>query len=85
MLENGAIKGLQIGRERLQIGRTLEISNWCKKITYRSGILNRGKKISNWSRDYKSGQERFQIGAGFTNSRAKALLLPINEAFCLKN
>ena len=39
MLENGAIKGLQIGQERLQIGRTLGISNWSKKITYRSGIL----------------------------------------------
>ena len=51
-LKNGAIRGLQIGaafwdyksrQERLQIGAALEISN-------------RGKKITNRGRDYKSVQ-----------------------------
>ena len=52
------IRGLQIGagfrnyksgQEELQIGAAL-------------GISNRGKDISNWGRDYKSGQE-LQTGA----------------------
>ena len=56
-LQNGAIRGLQIGagfrdyksgQEGLQIGAALEISN-------------RGKKSTNRGRDFKSGQ-RLQIG-----------------------
>ena len=31
------------------------------------GISNRGRKITNRGRDYKSGQEGFQIGAEITN------------------
>ena len=36
-----------------------------------AGISNRGKEISNRGRDFKSGQERFQIGAGITNRCAE--------------
>ena len=46
------LKGFQIGVKRLQIG---------------ARISNRGKEVSNWDRDYKSGQEGFQISAGITN------------------
>ena len=49
------------GQEVLQIGAALGISYWGKKIT------NRGKEISNRGRDYKSGQEVFQIGTGIAN------------------
>ena len=58
MLQNGAIRGLQIaagfrdyksGHEGLQIGAAL-------------GISNRGKKIKNWGRDFKSGQRDFKSG-----------------------
>ena len=45
----------------LQIGATLGIVNQGEKIT------NRSKEISNCGRDYKSGQEGFQIGTRFTN------------------
>ena len=53
------MRGLQIeagfrdyksGQEGLQIGAAL-------------GISNRGKKITNWGRDFKLGAKRFQIGA----------------------
>ena len=69
-LQNGAIRGLQIGpdfrdhksgKEGLKIGVALGISNRGENIT------NRGKEVSNRGRDYKSGQEGFQIGAGITN------------------
>ena len=62
-LQNGAIRGLQIragfmncksGQDGLKIRAAL-------------GISNQGKEISNWGRDYKSGQEGFQIGAGIIN------------------
>ena len=70
VLQNGAIRGLQIGagvrdyklrQKELQIGTALGISNWVKKIT------NWDKEILNRGRDYKSGQEGFQAGAGITN------------------
>ena len=57
-LQNGAIRGLQIGavfrdfksgQEGLQKGAAL-------------GISNRGKKIANWDRDFKSGQRDFKSG-----------------------
>ena len=69
------MRGLQIGagfrdcklvQEGLQIGVALGISKW-GGLQIVAGISNRGKEISNWGRDYKSGQERFQIGAGITN------------------
>ena len=47
LLQNGAIRGLQI--DGLQIGAAL-------------GISNRDKKITNQGRDFKSGQG-LQIGA----------------------
>ena len=59
-LHSGAIKRLQIGagfrdyksrQEGLQIWAAL-------------GISNRGKKITNQSRNFKLGKEGFQIGAG---------------------
>ena len=59
-LHRGTIKRLQIGagfrdyklrQEGLQIWAAL-------------GISNRGKKITNESRNFKLGQEGFQIGAG---------------------
>ena len=62
-LQNGAIRGLQIeagfkdyklGQEVLQIVAALRISNL-------------GKKITNRGRDFKLGQQGFQIGAGITN------------------
>ena len=62
-LDNGAIKGWQIGagfrdyksgQEGLQIGAA-------------SGISNRSKKISDWGRDYKSGQGRLPTWAGISN------------------
>ena len=79
-LQNGAMRGLQIGtgfreyksgQEGLQIRAALRISNWGKEIT------NRGKEISNRGRDYKWGQEGFQIGAGITN-RCRATFIIIN-------
>ena len=45
---------MQIGQEELQIEAALGILNWAKKITTRG-------------RDYISGQEGFQIGAGIKN------------------
>ena len=63
-LQNGGIKGLQIGtgfsdyklgQEGLQIRVALGISNWGKKIT------NRGRNFKLGQRDFKSGQ-RLQIG-----------------------
>ena len=59
-LDSGAIKRLQIGagfrdyksrQEGLQIWAAL-------------GISNRGKKVTYQSRNFKLGQEGFQIGAG---------------------
>ena len=53
-LQNGAMRGLQIGtgfrdyksgQEGLQIGAVLGISNWGKEITNRAGISYRGKEI----------------------------------------
>ena len=41
-------------------------------------ILNWGKKISNQGRDYKSGQDGFQIGAGTAN-RCRTLVKPARE------
>ena len=41
-----------MGAERSQVG---------------SGISNWGKEISNRGRDYKLGQEGYQIGEGITN------------------
>ena len=38
-----------------------------KRLQIGAGISNRGKEIPNWDRDYKLGQERFQIGAEITN------------------
>ena len=61
-LQMGAgFRDYRSGQEVLQIGAALGISNWGKKIT------NRGKEISNRGRDYKSGQEGFQIGTGIAN------------------
>ena len=45
--KSGQVEGLHIGAKGLQNG---------------AGITNRGKKITNWGRDYKSGQG-LQIGA----------------------
>ena len=68
-LQNEAIRELQIGadfreyklgQEGLQRWVALGISNRDKKITNRAGISNRG-------RDYKSGQEGFQVIEGITN------------------
>ena len=71
-LQNGAIKGIQIGacfrdykpgQEGLEIGVVL-------------GISNRGKEISVRDRDYKSRQKGFQKGAGITNRcRTRTLLI----------
>ena len=78
-LQNGAIKGIQIGacfrdykpgQEELEVGVVLGISNRGKKIT------NRGKEISVRDRDYKSRQKGFQKGAGITNRcRTRTLLI----------
>ena len=69
-LQNGAIRGLQIGagfrdykskEKGLQIKAALGISSRSKKIT------NRGRYFKLGQRDFKSGQ-RFQIGArGISN------------------
>ena len=57
-LQNGVIRGLQIGagfrdykseQEGLLIGAAF-------------GVSNRGKKITNWGRDFKSGQRDFKSG-----------------------
>ena len=48
------------------------ILNRAKKIT------NRGKEISNRGRDYKSGQERLQIGTGITNRCITLLISQLN-------
>ena len=50
--KQGQLQRFQIGVKRLQIG---------------DGISNWGKGISNQGRDYKQGQERFQIGTGVRN------------------
>ena len=59
-IQNGAMRGLQIGagfrdcksgQDGLQIGAAL-------------GISNRGKEITNWSRDFKSGKRDFKSGQG---------------------
>ena len=55
ILQNGAIRGLQIG---------------ATGITNRGGFRNlkSGQKdYTSGQRNFKSGQERFQIGAGITN------------------
>ena len=73
-LQNGASRGLQIGasfrdyksgQEGLQIGATLGISNWSKKITGRGRDFKSGQRlqigargISNWGRDHKSVQNK---------------------------
>ena len=71
-LQNRAIRGLQIwagsrdyksGQEGLKREEALGISDRGKKIT------NWSKEISNRGRDYKSGREGFQIEAGITNQR----------------
>ena len=79
-LQNGTIRGLQIGAvfrnyksgtEEMQVGAALGISNWGKKIT------NWGKKITNRSRDFKLGQKDFklwhtlQTGARRVSNRAE--------------
>ena len=51
ILQNGAIRGLQIGT---------------KGITNR-GFKSGQKDYTSGQRNFKSGQERFQIGAGITN------------------
>ena len=48
----------KFGQEKLQIVTALRTSNRSKKIT------NRGKEVLNRVRDYESGQERLQTGAG---------------------
>ena len=69
-LQNRAIRGLQIwagstdyksGQEGLKRRQALGTSDRGKKIT------NWGKETSNRGREYKSGQEGFQIEAGITN------------------
>ena len=49
--------------------KTYSCSKWekTKKFTIGAGISSRDKEISNRGRDYKSGQEGFQIGGGITN------------------
>ena len=62
-LQNGAIRRLQFGagfrdcksgQEGLQKRAAVDISNW-------------GKKVTNLGRDFKSGQEGFQIGPRIGN------------------
>ena len=65
-------QGLQIRAKRLQIGAALGLQIGAKKdykllgqvkrLQNGAGITNRGKRITNWGRDYKSGQG-LQIGA----------------------
>ena len=52
-------KGLQIGARGLRIGAAFGITNWAKvglQIGAAFEITNWDKKITNWGRDYKSGQ-----------------------------
>ena len=72
-LQNGAIRGLQIGagfrdyksgQEGLQIGVVLGILNWGKKIT------NRDRDFKLEQRDFKLGQ-RLQIGARRISNRGR--------------
>ena len=52
----------------LQVGAR-EITNRGSFGDFKSGnkIINWGKEISNRGRDYKSGQDGFQMGTGITN------------------
>ena len=67
-LQTGAdFRDYKSGQEGLQIGAALGITKLAKGLQIGAGITNRGKGITNWGRDYKSGQEGLQIGAGITN------------------
>ena len=55
-------QGLQIGAKGLQIWAAFGITNWTKvglQIRAAFKITNWGKKITNWSRDYKSVQNNY--------------------------
>ena len=57
-LQNGAIKGLQIGAGF----RDYKLGQKGSQIGVALGNSNRGKKITNWGRDFKSGQRDFKPG-----------------------
>ena len=58
-----------MGQERLKMEAALVISNWAKE-------------ISNQGIDYKSGQERFPIGAGITNRCRTCYVFKIFDQGC---
>ena len=62
-LQIGAALGLQIGaRKDYKSGQLKRLQIGAKRLQNGTGITNRGKRITNWGRDYKSGQG-LQIGA----------------------
>ena len=56
------------------------MSNRCKMITNWAGISNRDKEISNWGSEYKSRQDRLQIGV--EQLYCMSYFVVISIAFC---
>ena len=66
-LQIGAALGLQIGaRKDYKLGQVKRLQIGAKRLQNGAGITNRGKRITNWGRDYKSGQG-LQIGAAHSH------------------